>query len=640
MKGNYTIKNFRIFGSQGETFEFSPITILTGCNSCGKSSLAKSLLVFNKFLSKVKEGVRTDKCTIFDYTLDITTNEYNLGNFELVQNNQSDPIIFEYAIQCDLFPKTVHVTYEFVRNEDSSVSNGKLSRLTVIDEDGNCILNLTSSNKFGSSNKVNIAPLKTFFSHFCYALGQKNLTNGLSSYQIMGAESGYTMKQIEQMSATLEEVRKVISENPAMQSFVNYLKSGMDEDLRGINPGNFLRYEDYNSVYMVSSIATCCKAKTKLEAIQILSKFYSETGDDEIKKLSEMFEASSYESFAKFWTNFEDSYLLSDCLDMSVINLKKNLFAGISDSLSRDHGFFNEVSEYKICDGFLLHSLYRLSEEYKEDNSHTMLSIGSKIYNDFEKYYLKVLKMILLPDFTDNLLYHSSERASVKRLYDYMETNEMSFGSLLLKYATNMRKSYSSFTPGDFINKWMKRFKIADSLELKNTDEGFGLMMYLRKGEIRRLLADEGYGITQLVSTLIAIELGIMQSSSGDKAKTIIIEEPEIHLHPSYQSLLADMFIDAYLSYGIEFIIETHSEYLIRRIQVLYAKSQKKVGDSLDLPENFATVYYISSDIDEASPEEVVKKITIKPDGRLSAPFGRGFFDEADNLAFELLLYK
>ena len=41
-----------------------------------------------------------------------------------------------------------------------------------------------------------------------------------------------------------------------------------------------------------------------------------------------------------------------------------------------------------------------------------------------------------------------------------------------------------------------------------------------------------------------------------DEQLTLILEEPEVHLHPKYQSLLADLFNDAYSVHGINFIID------------------------------------------------------------------------------------
>lgn len=111
----------------------------------------------------------------------------------------------------------------------------------------------------------------------------------------------------------------------------------------------------------------------------------------------------------------------------------------------------------------------------------------------------------------------------------------------------------------------------------------------------------------------------------------IAIEEPEIHLHPKYQSLLADMFVEAYQKYNIHFIIETHSEYLIRKLQVLVADKENALAP------NDVSLNYVDKEENGISHN---RKIEILEDGRLSGSFGPGFFDEADSLAMDLMRYK
>ena len=48
------IKNFRNIGEEGAEIKLSPITIFTGCNSAGKSTAAKALLLLESYLSDVK----------------------------------------------------------------------------------------------------------------------------------------------------------------------------------------------------------------------------------------------------------------------------------------------------------------------------------------------------------------------------------------------------------------------------------------------------------------------------------------------------------------------------------------------------------------------------------------------------------
>ena len=113
--------------------------------------------------------------------------------------------------------------------------------------------------------------------------------------------------------------------------------------------------------------------------------------------------------------------------------------------------------------------------------------------------------------------------------------------------------------------------------------------------------------------------------------QTIAIEEPEIHLHPRFQSLLADMFAYAMKNYNINFIIETHSEYLIRKMQLLVANGDVKSDD--------ISLLYVNDPDENKRPdgEPQIKDIGICSDGYLNESFGPGFFDEASSLSRKLL---
>ena len=101
-------------------------------------------------------------------------------------------------------------------------------------------------------------------------------------------------------------------------------------------------------------------------------------------------------------------------------------------------------------------------------------------------------------------------------------------------------------------------------------------------------------------------------------------------MHPKYQSLLADMFVEAYQKYNIHFIIETHSEYLIRKLQVMVADKEN------NLTPNDVSLNYVEKDKNGVSSN---RKIEILEDGRLSEPFGPGFFDESKSLVMKMLKF-
>lgn len=249
--------------------------------------------------------------------------------------------------------------------------------------------------------------------------------------------------------------------------------------------------------------------------------------------------------------------------------------------------------------------------------------------------------------FTQHIDYIISSSALVHRAYSIEDDNKMS--RILRKWNERDNDYNNEYfadpnlvwnKPGAFLKKWIKEFHIGDSIEFKGTSEGLGMLVYIvKEGGARRLLADEGYGITQLVSLLLQINNNIQMCIQPDMEsgnhiypkKLICVEEPEVHLHPKYQSMLAEMFVEAYQKYNIHFIIETHSEYLIRKLQVMVADKDSS------LTSNDVSLNYVEKDEKGVSTN---RKIEILEDGRLSEPFGTGFFDEADMLAMDLLKYK
>ena len=115
METRYTVKNFRRFDNEGASVKISPITILTGTNSSGKSSIVKSLVLFERYLKLVIENFK--KSNIFSpsqNTLNFSDNSLGLGRFDKVFNNaskQGDKMSFEYSVKSKLLGEEVFVEY-------------------------------------------------------------------------------------------------------------------------------------------------------------------------------------------------------------------------------------------------------------------------------------------------------------------------------------------------------------------------------------------------------------------------------------------------------------------------------------------------------------------------------------------------
>ena len=198
----------------------------------------------------------------------------------------------------------------------------------------------------------------------------------------------------------------------------------------------------------------------------------------------------------------------------------------------------------------------------------------------------------------------------------------------------------AKITPGssayNFVTEWMKTFDIGSSFKIVPIDgEAYRVQIKDEDGSTVNL-ADKGMGSIQIMILLLRLATIIWKYSLDNKIPelfipTIIIEEPEQNLHPEPQSKLADLFNFLNKKYGCKFIIETHSEYLIRKTQVLVAKEQYE--DENALKDNPFMVYYFDSDNDK----KPYYQMEYRTDGNFSNEFGTGFFDEANKLLYDIL---
>lgn len=114
-------------------------------------------------------------------------------------------------------------------------------------------------------------------------------------------------------------------------------------------------------------------------------------------------------------------------------------------------------------------------------------------------------------------------------------------------------------------------------------------------------------------------------SEETEEGETLLIEQPEVHLHPSLQA----KFIETILGIGNKnkYFIETHSEHIIRKIQVLV--KNKTFG----LQPDDVSIYYFKRVEDRFE----ISNHKIDMDGKLSPIFPSGFFDSSYTLIKELL---
>ncbi len=120
------------------------------------------------------------------------------------------------------------------------------------------------------------------------------------------------------------------------------------------------------------------------------------------------------------------------------------------------------------------------------------------------------------------------------------------------------------------VGYWLQRMKLVDSFMLEPLAENrkvYELRVSTRSGGPQVLIMDVGFGVSQILPVLVLCYY-------VPEGSIILLEQPEIHLHPSVQADLADVLIDVVNNRNVQIIVESHSEHLLRRLQRRIAEEE------------------------------------------------------------------
>ena len=166
-------------------------------------------------------------------------------------------------------------------------------------------------------------------------------------------------------------------------------------------------------------------------------------------------------------------------------------------------------------------------------------------------------------------------------------------------------------------NEWLERLDMGYELEVKPVGGNSGDLFEVRLIDIRRkervnvALPDVGFGVSQLLPFVV--------QSLVSKEQIISIEQPEVHVHPKLQADLGDLLAEAIgPKRSNQFIIETHSEHLILRLQrLVYEKSIR--------PEDVSVIY-----VSRAAEGAKSQRLHLDEEGDFIDEWPNGFFSRND----------
>ncbi len=127
----------------------------------------------------------------------------------------------------------------------------------------------------------------------------------------------------------------------------------------------------------------------------------------------------------------------------------------------------------------------------------------------------------------------------------------------------------------EYVADWLQRLNIIHDFKLQQITEHrkeYEVRVKTKPNAPEVLITDVGFGVSQVLPVVVLCFY-------APEGSTIILEQPEIHLHPAVQAGLADLFIDAIKARNVQIILESHSEHLLRRLQRRIAEEEIDADD-------------------------------------------------------------
>jgi predicted ATPase len=269
-----------------------------------------------------------------------------------------------------------------------------------------------------------------------------------------------------------------------------------------------------------------------------------------------------------------------DCLDRVLLTRKKNgekqytidFFDIINNN---DQKFYNSIlkqmpQNFIFDDHDILDSVYQANREKK--------ITGIKFEKDVANYLntIAINKHNILGNLS-SIKYAGPIREEAKRVYEYNKENYSEVGRFGEASASILFQNIKQLEKKEELIKWLKIFGLAEDFrltEIPNHPELFVLEFKEKGKDFYINYADSCFGLSQLFPLLV-------QSVYSKANDIIIIEQPELHLNPSLESVLADFFVDM-VNKKKRLVIETHSEYLLLRLRT-YIKEGKISNEKVAL---------------------------------------------------------
>lgn len=555
MLNSLNLHNFRCFSSE-QNIPLGRITLIYGPNSSGKSSILKSLVVMKQTLEEA--SLNTNMITKGQYA--------DIGNFKDFINSHDTKKKYSIKFQFDL---TKQKNNRYIRpyyrtNPPKSISKISIEFFYKNSTSQNNVLNninLYINDELQPFLNIEKTSKKLNTISKFYRIRYSNFQSTKNSND---SPNLYEVKNINWESSFFQEIWKSFIEKSKKEKYIEKITTKMNRLEEALNKeNNSIRQRNIFGNYSE-------KLNEEISAYKKFIKFLNKNNEEmlnEFKEEIKKFYSQNYLIFANimFW---DEASLKEDSLDYfnAMLFKPRNLYH-YYDEMNLDLDINHKISNLLYMASNLIQS-YFYSTKY----------LGA-LRDNPERYYL-----------------------TTPTVKNYVGKSGKDTIDIIAKDTVLKNK----------INKQLKNLELGYSItprKIPNED----IYLFLLKEEqsgITVSLNDVGFGVSQILPILV--------QSMLSQNETILIEQPEIHIHPKLQAELGTLFAECIKEpYNNNFIIETHSENIILRLQKLI---RKRILSSQDV-----TVIYV----DKTEEGSICSHLRLNENGDFIDNWPNGFFEES-----------
>lgn len=599
------LKNFKGFLDSKE-INIAPITLLSGQNSSGKSSIIQSLLLLKQ----------TIESPVYDEPLLINGTYVSLGDFSDIYNHFADqktPLFFSINFtdnesknkneeEFEIFEydklklKELNLSLSFNKKQTNSAAKTELSKTSIrsnnnfeITYEKDISFNQELLEKYKIIEKDKIATESPIF--------KKTRLDGFYSEDVIGflvntflPERAVVPVNFNLYKLQLEILIFIVMK---IEIYFNIPKSGNDLDVRNI----------YQRVNLLEKRRRVLRRRDEQRTLDKM--------EDLIRRLEELFiNTSTIEKM--------------DTIYFYLQRIDNNTYGELVAYIEGCKEKYNQVVKEKANLNGKSISLIKPDEAY----SPRLDSINNFIEKSLNNvYYLGPLREEPRSFYSrfgsTDPLYVGQKGENVAFVLKHYSTRQIS--AVLPPSNGDVFDPINSkevvCTLGEAVESWLNYIGIAKEVTVDQIGK-FGLTIQadIYGKEKKSDLTNVGVGVSQVLPIIV---LGLASKENA----TLLFEQPELHLHPYVQSRLGDFFVSL-SQINKQIIAETHSEHLINRMRLQIAKGYLCYDQDI-------VIYFCERRSNEEGSE--ITKVKIDEFGSIDY-YPKGFFDETEKQLEAILM--